>query len=145
MPLPSGQATFEEAVAILKSTDDPVAISRQIPALADGLADGLARLSAIERGYLEIRSRLHASDGALSDATTRLAAVEKDRDDLRKKFVAAEAAPGEHAKRLDQLDTRVRTVEGAVGSPPAVVKPATDTHKAPKLGNIFGAPPLPPT
>ena len=118
MPLPSGKATLEELVAFLDGTTDPVKLSTRLDILRDGLADTASRLSAIEKGYLEVRGRISSTEDHTGAMEQKMGAIERDRDTHQQLIDKAIAAPAVHDKHLAELDTRVRTLEGAVGAVP---------------------------
>lgn len=119
MPLPSGKATFEEALALMQSTKDPVDAFRHFPVVVEGIEDLKNRMSVIERGYLDVRTRVATAETKVADTMTVVASTATDTKAASTRVDDLSKAPHDHGKRLDALEDRVRTVEGAVGSTPA--------------------------
>jgi len=91
------------------------------------------------------------------DHDKRLVALETDRATDRGRLDKIEASPVGDSKRVDDLEKRVRTVEGAVGSAgfkaakdapaasapfkgPDATAPVADTTTVAPAGTVFGQP-----
>lgn len=108
--------TLEDAVLLTKNNPNPNEVVRKADVLYAGIEDAAHRLRQCEfkqlehehrLGKLEDRQRVHEAD---------MSTFKKDRDDQRTRIEAAVSKPNDNEKRLEELEKRLRTVEGAVGS-----------------------------
>jgi hypothetical protein len=116
MPTAAGVPIFEDVVALLQSKPSPFALAGHMDVITGGLTDLANRLKNLEHGSLVNAAGVDKANAKLADHETRLSGFEGDRDDFKARIAKLEAAPEADKKRLDDLDARVRTVEGAVGS-----------------------------
>jgi hypothetical protein len=160
MPTADGKPIFEDLVALLQTKPSPFALAGHIDLITGALVDLGNRVKNLEHASLVAQ----AGDQRLVDTSaayeTRIAALEGNDKDYKTRITKVETAPAADSKRLDDLEKRVRTVEGAVGStgfkdakaapaaapfkgpdataPIADPKPATDPKPTPATGTIFG-------
>lgn len=96
--------------------------------LASSLEDLKNRVSHVEHSNLRTlaNSRLH--DDHLKQIDDNVGGITRDRDEFRKQVKVATDLPLAHEKKIEELEARVRSCEGAVGAapykPPVAVKPA---------------------
>jgi hypothetical protein len=108
--------TFEEAVALLADKPTPDFIARNSVALHAGLVDLRDRVANLEHRALEGIFRVARLEEAHNASIDRLNTIETQHTEYKKRVAAVEAAPDINTKKTEALETRVRTVEGAVGS-----------------------------
>jgi septation ring formation regulator EzrA len=108
--------TFEDAVALLANRPSPLFLASQSDLIYAGFMDIAARVANLEHSALESTFRLSALEDARNKTVDKLNAVEADHIEYKKRVIAIEAAPAADKKQLDDMETRLRTVEGAVGS-----------------------------
>lgn len=116
MPLSDGTQTFEDLVALLQNTKNPSTLAHQMHAFAAGFADLGKRLQHIELEHIDHLTRLTHLEAEQNTFETRLDGYRHDRDTYKRAVDTAVQAPTANAKRIEDLEKRVRTVEGAVGS-----------------------------
>lgn len=152
MPTADGKPIAEDIVAFLQSKPNVISLSQHVDLFAGGFADLVNRVRNLEHSSLTNTHGVNAVMAASAAQETRLAALEGDGKDYRARIVKVEAAPDADSKRLDDLEKRVRTVEGAVGSTgfataksapaavpfkgPDATAPVAETK--PATGTIFG-------
>ena len=108
--------TFEDAVALLANRPSPLFLASQSDLIYAGFMDIANRVANLEHSSLEATFRLSAIEDAHGKTAAKLAAVETDYTDYKKRVVAIGTQPAADKKQLDDMETRLRTVEGAVGS-----------------------------
>lgn len=108
--------TFEDAVLLLADKPTPAFIAANATILYAGLNDLAARVANLEHASLEATFRTAALEDVSNASVTKLNAIEAERTKEAQRLDAVEKAPAANDKRLSDIDTRVRTVEGAVGS-----------------------------
>lgn len=116
MPTAAGVPIFEDLVAFLQQKPNPASFLHNMDMIAGSLADLANRVRNLEHASLEAAHANKMQQDAQADHETRLASVEADRKTAQAKIAAVEAAPLDVKKQLDDMDKRIRTVEGAVGS-----------------------------
>lgn len=126
-------ATAEDLVTTLKANHNPLDLARSMGVVKEGFEDLVVRTANGEHGHLENAHRLDVLEHAKTDSDAALAALARDREDFRKRVVDLEKSPVDLSARLDALEKRLRTAEGALGA--ANIKPApapvsTDPLKA---------------
>jgi hypothetical protein len=95
--------------------------------LAAGLEDLRNRMAHVEHTSLRTlaNSRLH--DDHLKQIDDNVAGITNDRDEFRRQVKVATDLPLANQKKVEELEARVRSCEGAVGAapykPPVAVKP----------------------
>lgn len=121
--------TFEDAVALLADRPTPTFLASNAAIFYAGLNDLAERVANLEHGQLEATFRTTQLEDASNATVTKLNAVETEHTDNKKRLDALEGKPVADTKRLDTMETRLRTVEGAVGSAgykTALAKPVED-------------------
>jgi hypothetical protein len=108
--------TFEDALALLATNPSPSVLLGAQPLIYAGLKDLADRVAVLEHAKLEAEFRLTNLEDVSNKTVNTLAAVEAEHTENKKVIAAVQAAPNANAKKIDDLDKRVRTVEGAVGS-----------------------------
>jgi len=108
--------TFEQAVNLLANKPTPTFLALNADVFYNGMLDLAARVANLEHASLESTFRTTALEGVSNDTVTKLGAIEGEHTAYKKRVEAVEQAPAVNAKKIDDLNTRVRTVEGAVGS-----------------------------
>ena len=130
--------TFEEAVALLADNPTPTFLATHFAIFHAGLQDLAARVANLEHGQLEATFKTAALESTSNAAVAKLNSVEGEHTSNKKRLDAMEARPIADGKKLDAIETRVRTVEGAVGSAgykTALAQPIDHSHDpAPKTG-----------
>lgn len=130
MPLSDGTQTFEDLVTLLQNTKNPSTLAHQMHAFAAGFADLGKRLQHIELEHIDHLTRLTHLEAQQNVFETQLDGYRHDRDTYKRAVDTAVQAPTANAKRIEDLEKRVRTVEGAVGSttfkPATVIPPPSD-------------------
>lgn len=116
MPLSDGTQTFEDLVTLLQNTKNPSTLVHQMHAFAAGFADLGKRLQHIELEHIDHLTRLTHLEAQQNTFETQLDGYRHDRDTYKRAVDTAVQAPTANAKRIEDLEKRVRTVEGAVGS-----------------------------
>lgn len=155
MPTADGKPIAEDIVAFLQSKPSVIALSQHVDLFAGGFADLVNRVRNLEHASL---ANAHAAEAVTAQNVayeTRIAALEGNDKEYKTRIAKVEEAPTADGKRLDDLEKRVRTVEGAVGSAgykAAKDAPAPTTFKGPDAtapvaetkpaatGTIFGGP-----
>lgn len=137
MPLANGQPTLEDAVTILEGKPSPAEVAKSMDTWTAAARDIRNRLQAIEHAHLEEMHKIARLEERVTAFEGRLISVETDRDVYKQRVDTLEKTPIDNAKRLDDYEKRLRTVEGAVGS--ASVKPL-DPIKAPGASASADAP-----
>jgi len=146
---------FDDAITALKAEhfDEPATLQ-----LIDIVVAQNERLKNAEHFTLEAKSRLGAVEKIQNDHTQSIASLASTRDENAKRIVAVENAPVDQSKKIKELDERVTTVEGAVGSkayrraeakveltPPVTDEPIVPVTDEPKPGwkvpNLVGGTP----
>jgi wobble nucleotide-excising tRNase len=104
---------FEDAVTALKAEhfEEPATLQ-----LIDIVVAQNERIKNLEHESLVAKSRLGVSERIQNEHTESIASLARTRDESVARINTIETKPVEDNKRLDELDTRVTTVEGAVGS-----------------------------
>jgi len=116
MPTVDGKPTAEDIVALLQTNPSAWALSGHMDLFAGGLADLVNRVRNLEHRLLENNAIAKAATDANATQEQRLTVLEGDGKDYKARIAKIETAPAENTKRIDDLEKRVRTVEGAVGS-----------------------------
>jgi hypothetical protein len=116
--MPTPAHNFEEAVALLDNSPNPMALATapQILIFHEGLLDLAQRVAHLEQSYLEAKFRLDAAEAKNIELNKRVDETAAGYAEYQKRVVVVEQAPNANAQRLDALEPRVRAVEGAVGS-----------------------------
>jgi chromosome segregation ATPase len=104
---------FEEAIAAAKAAHYE---SPEILQLIDLIVAQNERIKNLELYSVEGKHRLGALETTAADHDHSIGSLAKSRDDHEARVKAVENRPAENNKRIDELDKRVTTVEGAVGS-----------------------------
>lgn len=119
--------TFEQAVALLADKPNPMSLGPQVEVFYQGLLDASQRLQNLEHEFLKLKFQNDSLTDELSKTNIKLGEIEAQHTQYKNRVVAVEQAPHANDKRIDDLDKRVRTVEGAVGSAsykaPTAIKP----------------------
>ena len=129
MPTAAGVPIFEDLVAYLQTKPGPTSFLQNMPMIEGALIDLANRVKNLEHSALVSQHAAKTLDDARLDHETRLQSVEADRKVAQTKIAAIEAAPATDTKRLDDMDKRIRTVEGAVGSTGFKAAQAPDAAK----------------
>lgn len=116
MPTADGKPIFEDLVALLQSKPSPHILTTHNDLIMGALVDLGNRVRNLEHGSLVNADAVRVATVATDEHEKRIAALETDRTDARKRLEVVEKAPVDNTKRLDEMDKRIRTVEGAVGS-----------------------------
>lgn len=122
MPLPDGSATFEDFVTILQNTTNPADLLKQLGVARQGFADLGTRVRNLEMENIDHLARLTHLEGQQNTLETAVDGYKADRDTYKREVDEAVKVPNANSKRIDDLEKRIRTVEGAVGS--TTFKPA---------------------
>src|ERR1700677_3896175 len=104
---------FEDAVTALKAEhfEEPATLQ-----LIDIVVSQNERTKNLEHESLVAKSRLGVSERIQNEHTESITSLAKTRDESVTRINAIEIKPIENDKRFEELDKRVTTVEGAVGS-----------------------------
>ncbi len=116
MPTADGKPTAEDIVALLQTKPSAFSLASHIDLFAGGLADLVNRVRNLEHASLVAKAGDDKLTAAVADHETRITGLQGDEKAAKDRLDKVEAAPIDVTKRLDDLDKRVRTVEGAVGS-----------------------------
>ena len=116
MPTAAGQPIFEDLVAFLQTKPGAFALSSHIDLITGALVDLANRVKNLEHASLVSADADRKLVVTSDDYEKRIAGLEGDNKDFKARVGKVEGAPADSTKRLDDLDKRVRTVEGAVGS-----------------------------
>ena len=108
--------TFEDAVALLADKPTPHFLAQNSLIFYTGLQDLAARIANLEHSALEATFRLAALEDAHNTTAATVTAIQGEHTEQKKRLDAIEAKPAVNDRKLADLETRVRTVEGAVGS-----------------------------
>jgi hypothetical protein len=108
--------TFEDAVALLADKPTPHFLAQNSTIFYAGLVDLQNRVANLEHSSLEATFRLTNLEDAHNTTAATVTAIEQEHADNKRRLDAIEAKPVVNDKKLADLETRVRTVEGAVGS-----------------------------
>jgi septal ring factor EnvC (AmiA/AmiB activator) len=128
MPTAAGQPIFEDVVALLQTNPNAMVVAQHLDIITGGLVDLANRVRNLEHASLVNAEAIRVANGVAAKQETRLASVETDRDTAKAQLEKIEAEPAQNTQRLDDLDKRVRAVEGAVGSTSfAAAKAAPET------------------
>ncbi len=157
MPTADGKPTAEDVVALMQTKPGAFALSQHLDVVEGGLIDLVNRVRNLEHGSLVAVENDRVLGLAHGDHEKRIQSLEGDRGTDRTRLDKLEAAPVAETKRVDDLEKRVRTVEGAVGSTsfaaakaapdkaapfkgPDATAPVSDQPKSAPSGTIFGGP-----
>lgn len=104
---------LEDALAALKAehSDEPTMVQ-----LIDLIVAQNERIKNLEHFSLEAKHRHAVVEKIQEEHSASIDSLAKTRDEQVSKVHAIETRPAQDTKRLDELDKRVTTVEGAVGS-----------------------------
>lgn len=116
MPTADGKPIAEDVVALLQQKPSPIVLSQNLDLITGGLTDLVERVRNLEYALLAANEGSRIATAKVDDHEKRVAALEGDRRHDRTRLDKVEAAPHADSKRLEDLEKRVRTVEGAVGS-----------------------------
>ena len=132
-------STIEEAVEAARHDSNP---STALPKLTVGLPDLAGRLAQLEHQSLQHKQRITVLEAEVAACRSDMALYTKDREDGKARVEAAVKLPNENGKRIDDLEKRTRTLEGAVGSvgyqKAGKDDPATTDPAAPPAGIFPG-------
>jgi len=145
--MPVETAPLEKLIAVLKAPD-AVSVSDIDPhTLAAGLEDLKNRMAHAEHSHLRVLSATRGTDDRIVTLENKVAAIEHDRNDMQKVVKTSTDLPIATGKRVDELEARVRSVEGAVGAAPykapkpiEPAKPEPAKPATPASPGIFGTP-----
>ena len=149
---------FEEAIAAAKAVhyEQP-----EVLQLIDLIVQQNERIKNLEHFELEAKSRMRATETTVADHDRSVSSLAQTRDDHEKRIKVVESKPEVGDKRIDELDKRVTTVEGAVGSKAykrienkdakpgtvvetgVIVEPASNAPAPPKFWDASKAPDAP--
>lgn len=90
--------------------------------LASSLEDLKNRVSHVEHSNLRVLANSRIHDDHLKLLDDNVGGITRDRDEFRKQVKMATDLPLAHEKKIEELEARVRSCEGAVGAAP--FKPA---------------------
>lgn len=116
MPTADGKPIFEDLVALLQSKPSLMSMGSHAEMIAGALVDIGNRVRNLEHNSLANAEAARVATAANVDQEKRIADLEGERTEAKKRLDAVEKAPVDNTKRLDDMDKRIRTVEGAVGS-----------------------------
>lgn len=116
MPTADGKPIFEDLVALLQTKPGAYALAGHIDLITGGLVDLANRVKNLEHASLVSAASAQAATDAVAGQKARIDMIEGDNKDYKGRIEKIEAAPAADSKRLDDLEKRIRTVEGAVGS-----------------------------
>ena len=104
---------FDDAILALKAEhfDEPATLQ-----LIDIVVEQNERIKNLEHFTLETKHRLGTTEKVQNEHTDSINSLATTRNETVTKVQAIEAKPAADNKRIDELDKRVTTVEGAVGS-----------------------------
>lgn len=116
MPTAAGVPIFEDVVALLQSKPNPLSLMQHMDIITAGLADLANRVKNLEHGVLQNAHGVSDLQQKVAAHETVVRSLDADRTTVTGRLDALEKAPIDNTKRLDAVDARIRTVEGAVGS-----------------------------
>ena len=104
---------FEDAIAAAKTAhyEQP-----EVLQLIDLIVAQNERIKNLEFYSLEAKHRMTVTEKTVAEHDQSIASLAKSRDEHETRIAAIDHKPAADDKRLDELDKRVTTVEGAVGS-----------------------------
>jgi chromosome segregation ATPase len=122
---------LEDVVALLQTKPNPADLPKSMELFTGGIVDLTQRLRNLEYQYLAVEHRLSLMETAVAESKTAVTAMVNERSAYNSRVEAIEKAPLDISKKLEAIETRLRTVEGAVGStafaaaknPSAAIKP----------------------
>jgi hypothetical protein len=129
--------TFEDAVALLADKPTPSFLAQNSLLFYTGLIDLRDRVANLEHLALEATFKIAALEGASNATVDRVNTIEAQHTEYKKRVEVVEQAPAVNDKKIEALETRVRTVEGAVGSTgykTALAKPDEAKPATPQTG-----------
>ena len=109
---------LDTLIARLKAPDAVMASDIEPKVLAAGLEDLKNRVSHTEHGHLRVLTQSASADERLKTVEATAGTLVAERDAMKKDVAAANAVPAANASKLTEIETRLRTVEGAVGAAP---------------------------
>jgi hypothetical protein len=117
MPTASGQPSFDDLVAYFTTVPppSPMDMSRRYAAIMAGLVDLRDRLEALEAGHLTNMHRASLVEDRETKSEDRLNSLDATRGEAAARLDVVEKQPALDKARVDDLEVRVRTLEGAVG------------------------------
>ena len=104
---------FEDAIAAAKAAHYE---SPEILQLIDLIVAQNERIKNLELYSLEGKKRMSETEKTVADHDASISSLAKSRDEHDANLKAINDKPAAEDKRIDDLETRVTTVEGAVGS-----------------------------
>lgn len=105
--------------------------------LASSLEDLKNRVSHVEHSALRTLANSRIHDDHLKQIDDNVGGITRDRDEFRKQVKVATDLPLAHDKKIEELEARVRSVEGAVGAAP--FKPGIDPFGHLKVSGLAPA------
>lgn len=136
---------FDDAIAALKAEHYESPEQLQILEL---LVAQNERIKNLEHFHLEVKSRLGVAEAKQVEHEQSIASLAKTRDEHEVRVKTIEGQPEQDKAKIEELDKRVTTVEGAVGSKAyrrVDPRPANDEPSPPPGGwqppNLIGLPP----
>ena len=112
----SDKQTFEQMVALLADKPSPMYLAQHVGLFYAGLQDLAARVANLEHAALEAGYRLTNLEDASNQTVAKLNAIETQHTEYKKRVEVVEQAPAVNDKKIADLEARIRTCEGAIGS-----------------------------
>ena len=135
--MPVSNAPLDILIAKLKAPEAVAVQDIDPKTLAAGLEDLRNRMSHVEHAHLKVLAGSRGNDDRLTAVETKVGSIEQDRDEMRKTVKTSTDLPIANGKRVDELEARVRAVEGAVGAAP-YKEPKKIEPEAPAKTGWFG-------
>lgn len=104
---------FEDAVVALKAKNFD---SPEMLQVLELMVEQNERIKNVEHASLESRHRHDATEDTVTAHGVSIGSLAQDRDTQAKRISEIVAKPEADEKRIKDLETRVTTVEGAIGS-----------------------------
>jgi predicted nuclease with TOPRIM domain len=108
--------TLEDLARFYAGKPTPTDILRNQDLIAAAFTDLSDRLANLEHNDLQAQHRLGLIETKQAQLETVMAGFATDREEFRTRVDNVEKIPTASKERIDDLETRVRAVEGAVGS-----------------------------
>jgi chromosome segregation ATPase len=121
-------AILEDVVALMQSKPNPADLPKSVELFTGGLVDLTQRLRNLEYHQVAEEHRLSLAEADLAECKGAVAAVSNEHRTMNSRLEAVEKAPADLTKKLEEIEKRIRTLEGAVGSTAmAAAKKPADT------------------
>jgi chromosome segregation ATPase len=95
------------------------------------LQDIQSRQQHLDKQHLELLAQIRQNTEKLKELSTKLSEITSDHGEIKRQAAESVQLPNQHEAKLQELEARMRTCEGAIGAP---------AHPAPQPPPVESAP-----